>query len=66
MEQRDDSACATTAARISKEARDTVIEELEEAVGKETVARADLDVDRAISERPQAQVASAWHARRTR
>ncbi|MDQ4048580.1 MAG: hypothetical protein M3131_04240 [Actinomycetota bacterium] len=37
---------------ISKDARDTLIEELEDAVGEEAVEQADLDVDRAIGERP--------------
>ena len=38
---------------ISVDARETLIEELEDAVGKEAVDQADVDVDRAISERPQ-------------
>lgn len=39
-------------AKVSEEARETLIDELEDAVGKEAVDKADLDVDRAISERP--------------
>lgn len=47
MEPRTDNA------EISAEARETLIAELEDAVGKEAVDRADVDVDRAISERPK-------------
>ncbi len=46
MKPRDDNP------EISEEARDTLIGELEDAVGEEAVEQADLDVDRAISERP--------------
>ncbi len=35
--------------KISVDARETLIDELEDAVGKEAVDRADVDVDRAIS-----------------
>lgn len=40
-------------ASISDDARETLIGELEDAVGKEAVEQADVDVDRAINERPQ-------------
>ena len=43
----------TDNAGISAEARATLIGELEDAVGKEAVGQADVDVDRAINERPQ-------------
>ena len=39
--------------KISADARETLIDELEDAVGKDAVEHADVDVDRAISERPQ-------------
>jgi hypothetical protein len=38
---------------ISDDARETLIGELEDAVGKDAVEQADLDVDRAIAERPR-------------
>ena len=37
---------------ISRDARETLIRELEDAVGKDAVENADVDVDRAIDERP--------------
>jgi hypothetical protein len=37
---------------VSQEARGKLIDEVEEAAGKEAVEKADLDVDRAIDERP--------------
>ncbi len=40
-------------AEISDDARQTLIGELEDAVGKDAVEQADLDVDRAIAERPR-------------
>lgn len=43
---------AEDTAGASEEARRALIEALEDAVGKDAVAEADLDVDRAISERP--------------
>ena len=46
MSPREDSP------KISDEARGEIIEELEDAVGEEAVEQADLDVERAIEERP--------------
>ena len=43
----------TETAAISEEARQALIGELEDAVGEEAVEQADIDVDRAISERPR-------------
>ena len=42
-----------TNAEISDDARQTLIGELEDAVGKDAVEQADLNVDRAIGERPR-------------
>ena len=43
----------TETPEISEDARKTLIGELEDAVGEEAVEQADIDVDRAISERPR-------------
>lgn len=57
MERRSDNA------ELSAEVRETLIAELEDAVGKEAVEAADVDVDRAISERPQPPRSSLASAR---